>query len=81
MLEAVGAGAGSSWQLQNLAPKMLDRDFRAGFKVEHQQKDLRHALATAASVDLPLPATALVSQLFAALAGRGSRRRGHAGAG
>jgi 3-hydroxyisobutyrate dehydrogenase len=71
MLEAVVAGAGSSWQLQNLAPKMLDRDFRAGFKVEHQQKDLRHALDTAGAIDLPLPATALVSQLFAALQAEG----------
>lgn len=71
MLEAVGAGAGSSWQLQNLAPKMLDRDFRAGFKVDHQQKDLRHALATAAGVDLPLPGTALVNQLFAAVQAEG----------
>ena len=67
MLEAVGAGAGSSWAVLNLAPKMLDRDFRPGFKVAHQQKDLRLALATALERHLPLPGTALVHQLFAAV--------------
>lgn len=67
MLEAVGAGAAQSWAVLNLAPKMLDRDFRPGFKVEHQQKDLRHALATANTNHLPLPGTSLVHDLFTAL--------------
>lgn len=67
MLEAVGAGAGSSWQLVNLGPKMLARDFAPGFKIEHQQKDLRHALETAAGVHAPLLGTSLVHQLFAAV--------------
>ena len=66
MLDAVGAGAASSWAVLNLAPKMLARDFRAGFKVEHQLKDLRYALA--AATDGPaLPGTALVQELFASL--------------
>ncbi|MCH8815188.1 MAG: NAD(P)-dependent oxidoreductase [Chloroflexi bacterium] len=71
MIEAVGAGAGSSWQLLNLAPKMLARDFAPGFKIDHQQKDLRHALATAEAIDLPLTGTSLVHQLFAAVQAEG----------
>jgi 3-hydroxyisobutyrate dehydrogenase len=67
MLEAVGAGAASSWAVHNLGPKMLERDFRPGFKVDHQQKDLRLALATALERHAPLPGTALVHQLFASL--------------
>ena len=67
MLEAVGAGAASSWAVHNLGPKMLERDFRPGFKVDHQQKDLRLALATALDRRVPLPGTALVHQLFASL--------------
>ena len=66
MLDGVGAGAASSWAVLNLAPKMLARDFRAGFKVEHQLKDLRYAL-TAASDGSVLPGTALVQELFASL--------------
>jgi 3-hydroxyisobutyrate dehydrogenase len=71
MVEAVKAGAASSWALHNLAPKVLDSDFRPGFKVWHQQKDLRHALALASETSSPLPGTALVHQLFAALEAEG----------
>jgi 3-hydroxyisobutyrate dehydrogenase len=67
MLEAVRAGAGSSWALHNLAPRVLAADFKPGFKVWHQQKDLHHALDLAHSTGTPLPGTALVHQLFAAL--------------
>ncbi len=71
MLDAVGAGAGSSWAVHNLAPKMLARDFRPGFKVAHQQKDLRLALETARERQAPLPGAALVHQLFAAVEAQG----------
>ncbi|HVP04860.1 MAG TPA: NAD(P)-dependent oxidoreductase [Dehalococcoidia bacterium] len=67
MLEAVGAGGASSWIVQNLAPRMLQRDFRAGFKVEHQSKDLRYALDAAHAEHASLPGTALVRELFAAV--------------
>jgi 3-hydroxyisobutyrate dehydrogenase len=71
MLEAVGAGAASSWALLNLAPRVLARDFRPGFKVAHQQKDLRLALETAEQQAIPLPGTSLVHQLFAAIEAEG----------
>jgi 2-hydroxy-3-oxopropionate reductase len=67
MLEAVKAGAASSWALHNLAPRVLSGDFKPGFKIAHQQKDLRLALEVARDNSAPLPATALVHQLFAAL--------------
>jgi 3-hydroxyisobutyrate dehydrogenase len=67
MVEAVSGGAASSWQLLNLAPKMIARDFRPGFKVWHQEKDLRLALEVARETAAALPATALVSQLFASV--------------
>jgi 3-hydroxyisobutyrate dehydrogenase len=71
MLEAVGAGAATSWAIQNLAPKVVARDFRPGFKIAHQQKDLRLALELARQGFTPLPGTALVHQLFAALEAEG----------
>jgi 3-hydroxyisobutyrate dehydrogenase len=71
MVEAVRAGAGSSWALQNLAPRILSGDFKPGFKVAHQQKDLRLALELAHQGSAPLPGTALVHQLFAALEAEG----------
>jgi 3-hydroxyisobutyrate dehydrogenase len=76
MLEAVGAGAGGSWQLSNLGPRMLRRDFAPGFKIALQQKDLRLALETAAALRLPLPGAALVHQLFAAVESAGGSEDG-----
>ena len=71
MVEAVGAGAAASWAIQNLAPKVLARDFRPGFKITHQQKDLRLALEAADEQHLPLPGAALAHQLFAVMEAEG----------
>jgi 3-hydroxyisobutyrate dehydrogenase len=76
MVEAVSGGAAASWQLLNLGPKMIARDFRPGFKVWHQEKDLRLALEVARDAALPLPATALVSQLFASVHADGLANEG-----
>lgn len=75
MLEAVGAGAAGSWMISNLAPRVLKRDFEPGFMIDLQQKDLRIALSMAEELNIPLPATSLVHQLFAAIQadGRGSK--------
>lgn len=66
MLTAVASGAAGSWAVDNLGPRMLKRDFAPMFMVDLQQKDLRITLRTAAENDIPLPGTALVSQLLAA---------------
>ena len=67
MIEAVSAGAGNSWQMQNLAPRIVERDFAPGFKVAHQRKDLRLALEAASAMAAPLPGTGLVAGMFATL--------------
>lgn len=67
MLEAIAFGAAGSWQITNLGPKIVDRDFAPGFKVGLQQKDLRLALDAADRLDLPLAGTSLVHQLFRAV--------------
>jgi 3-hydroxyisobutyrate dehydrogenase len=64
MLEAVSAGAAGSWMLSNLAPRILNGDLNPGFMVKLQQKDLRLIMEASDELHLPLPATALVSQLF-----------------
>jgi len=66
LLDVVTAGAANSWQLSNLGPKMVRRDFAPGFRIRHQLKDIRLALAAAAELKLPLPATGLVQQVFRA---------------
>jgi len=76
MLEAVSAGAGASWQMTNLGPRMLRRDFSPGFKIRLQQKDLRLALESAREHHLPLPGLALVHQLFASVESTGCGEEG-----
>jgi 3-hydroxyisobutyrate dehydrogenase len=66
MLQAVSKGAAGSWALDNLGSRMIRRDFAPMFMIDLQNKDLRIALETARASNIPLPGTALVSQLLAA---------------
>jgi len=66
-LDAVKGGAAGSWMLANRGPQMIERDWRPGFTIDLQQKDLRLALHAADAVGVPIPGTALVFQLYRAL--------------
>ena len=79
MLEAVSTGAAGSWALDNLGRRMLDRDFAPMFMIDLQQKDLWITLSTAREHRLPLPGTALVSQLLMANQAAGEGRDGTQG--
>ena len=69
--EALTAGAATSWALEVLGKKMIDRDFKPAFAVKHQQKDLAIVLASARACGVPLPGAALVHQLLSALEAEG----------
>ena len=75
--QVIAGGAGSSWAMQNYAPKMLAGDFKPGFMVDHQQKDLRNVLDSAFSAHLALPATSLAHALYNALQREGGGREGN----
>ena len=70
-VEAVSGGAAASWQLENLGRRILKGDFAPGFMIRLQQKDLRLILETARELQLPLPGTSLVHQLYRALEASG----------
>jgi 3-hydroxyisobutyrate dehydrogenase len=76
MLESVSRGAAASWMLDNLAPRILKRDFRPGFFVEHFIKDMGIALKEAERMNLSLPGLALVHQLYVAVEAQGHGRKG-----
>jgi 3-hydroxyisobutyrate dehydrogenase len=76
MQHAIQGGAAGSWQLSNLAPRVLERDFAPGFMVKLQQKDLRLVLQEADRLKLSLPATSLVHHLFHALESQGGGDEG-----
>lgn len=64
LLEAIGGGAAASWQLQNMTPKIAERDFRPGFMVRLAQKDLRLALGLADELHASIPSAALAHQMY-----------------
>lgn len=75
-LAVVSGGAAGSWQLSNLGPKMIARDFAPGFMINLQRKDLKLVLAAASEAKTPCPATSLVSHLFKAAISAGHGRDG-----
>jgi 3-hydroxyisobutyrate dehydrogenase len=76
VMQSVGGGAAASWQLSNLGPKIIDRNFEPGFFVEHFIKDQGIALDEAKRMGLAMPALALVHQLYVALQAQGHGRKG-----
>ena len=70
-LSAVKGGAAGSWMLANRGPQMIERDWRPGFTIDLQQKDLRLVLDAADELGAPVPGTSLVFQMYRALQRRG----------
>jgi 2-hydroxy-3-oxopropionate reductase len=71
IVEALGGGLAASRVLEVRGPKLLARDFAPGFKLDLHAKDLAIVLDTARELDVSLPGTALVAELFEAERGRG----------
>ncbi len=76
VIEVIGAGAASSWQLLNLGPKMVEGDYRPGFKAAHLKKDLRIVMEVSERISLPLPLTSLAWQLVRSLVASGYGEQG-----
>jgi 3-hydroxyisobutyrate dehydrogenase len=76
MVECIRGGAAACWALDNLAPRVIKRDFAPGFFVEHFIKDMGIALAEADRMNIALPGLSLVHQLYIGLRAQGDGRRG-----
>lgn len=76
-LEAVSAGAAGSWMLSNRGPQILARDWRPGFTIALQQKDLRLVLEAADQLGVPVPGTGLIFQLYRTLEAQGLQGDGN----
>jgi 3-hydroxyisobutyrate dehydrogenase-like beta-hydroxyacid dehydrogenase len=76
-LKAVEGGAAGSWTLSNRGPQIIHRDWRPGFMIDLQEKDLRLILQTADEMGIPLPASALIFQLYRSLQTLGYGREGN----
>jgi 3-hydroxyisobutyrate dehydrogenase len=75
-IQAIGSGAGSSWQLSNLGPRMVAGDFTPGFMVDLQVKDLRLVAEAMREVGVTLPGSPVVKELFERLQREGHGKEG-----
>jgi len=64
MLDTISQGAAGSWQMSNMAPRILNGDFNPGFFLKHYVKDLRIALEQASSLDIDLDIIEMVFSIY-----------------
>jgi 3-hydroxyisobutyrate dehydrogenase-like beta-hydroxyacid dehydrogenase len=76
VIEAIGAGAAGSWQLNNLGPKIVAGDYRPGFFLQLMRKDLRLVAEAAREQQLALPGLAMVTSMFNTASALGHDRDG-----
>jgi 3-hydroxyisobutyrate dehydrogenase len=76
-LEAVLPGAAGSWMLANRGPQILNRDWRPGFTIDLQQKDVRLILATADQLGVPALVSSLAFNLYRTLQADGLGAEGN----
>ena len=71
MLSSISKGAAACWSIDNLAPRILKRNFDPGFFVDHFVKDMGIALEEAKRLGLSLPGLSLTHQLYLAVQAQG----------
>ncbi len=76
MLQSIRGGAAACWTLDNLAPRILKRNFDPGFFVDHFVKDMGLALDEARRMNISLPGLALVHRIYERVQQLGHGRKG-----
>lgn len=76
LLKVLTAGAAGSWNLSNLGPKIIQRDFEPGFKAAHLSKDLRYVMQLSEANRVSLPGSAIVYELFNSVLAEGNGAKG-----
>ena len=77
VFNAIRGGLAGSTVMGAKAAMMLDRNFKAGFRIRLHQKDLRNVLQTAQELNVPLPVTALLQQMLGSLVNDGEQDLAH----
>jgi 3-hydroxyisobutyrate dehydrogenase len=75
--EAISQGAAGSWMFTNRGPQIMRRDWRPGFTIALQQKDLRLVLEAADEFGVPLLGTSMIFNLYRTLEALGIEQEGN----
>jgi 3-hydroxyisobutyrate dehydrogenase-like beta-hydroxyacid dehydrogenase len=76
MLRAIGAGAAGSWQISNMAPRVLSGDHDPGFFIKHFIKDMRIIESEMVDRETQLPMLETVLRLYERMAEKGYEDKG-----
>ena len=75
-IDAVKGGAAGSWQLSNLAPRIIERDFRPGFMIDLLIKDLNLVTGSAEEMGIDLRVTSRIKEMYETLQAEGEGKNG-----
>ncbi|MCC7529939.1 MAG: NAD(P)-dependent oxidoreductase [Candidatus Melainabacteria bacterium] len=78
VVDVLSAGAGGSWALTNLGPRIIKSDFAPGFALKHMLKDLRLVFENLDGKSDELPGTKLARELFKQVGENGDKAGGGA---
>ncbi|GKX67328.1 NAD(P)-dependent oxidoreductase [Inconstantimicrobium mannanitabidum] len=67
MLDSISQGAAGSWQMTNMAPRILKGDFNPGFYIKHFIKDMNLAIEESEDADLELDVLNTVFNMYKTL--------------
>ena len=76
MIAAIRQGAAGCWTLDNLAPRIISRDFAPGFMIDHFIKDLGIAVKESEIMALSLPGLELAKSLYERVSEMGHGKSG-----
>ncbi len=77
--QALLGGFAQSKILEAHGQKMLERNFKPGFRIRLHEKDMKIALATGAEYGVPLMVTGIVAQMMTAMKSMGNADLDHSG--
>lgn len=77
VFDAIRGGLAGSAVLEAKVPMMLDRNFKPGGKISINRKDIRNVLDAAHSLDVPVPMSAQLYEIFQTLKVRGRMDEDH----
>ncbi|NBK98565.1 MAG: NAD(P)-dependent oxidoreductase [Erysipelotrichia bacterium] len=76
VLKAISSGAAGSWQIDNMAPRVLANDFDPGFFIKHFTKDMRIAKEVMKQHNINLAMLDSVYQMYEQLENNGFKEYG-----
>lgn len=71
MLDSISQGAAGSWQMSNIAPKILKGDFAPGFFLKHYIKDMKIAVEEGKDREVAMPVLEEVLGMYEQLSKEG----------